>query len=296
MNVPPHFRSRTTLSPGVDWSRVRPPVRVGGRRLCWSAVPVDITVARGAIIVAAGVVSGFINAIVGSGSLISFPVLVGSGFERLAANIANNIGQFPGSMSAVYGYRRELTGQGGRVRKLVPVSLVGSVTGALLLLKYPKSFKQVVPFLILVGVVLVLAAPHVQTWVKARRAVAGNEVHPDHINAAALFAVFLTGIYGGYFGAGQGVILVGVLGMALSDELVRVNALKNVLAMIVNGVAAVVFILRAPIPWLGAGLIAVGAITGAQLGARIGRRIPARILRGVIGVVGVIAAIKLWLG
>jgi uncharacterized protein len=257
-------------------------------------VPVDVTLARGAIIVAAGVGSGFINAIVGSGSLISFPVLVGSGFERLAANIANNIGQFPGSMSAVYGFRRELEGQSARIRKLVPISLVGSVTGALLLLKYPKSFKQVVPFLILLGVALVLAAPHVQARVKARRAAEGGVTHPDHINGAALAVIFLAGIYGGYFGAGQGVILVGVLGMALSDELVRINALKNVLAMIVNGIAAVVFILRADIPWLAAGLIAVGAVVGAQIGARVGRRIPANVLRRVIAVVGTAAALKLW--
>lgn len=253
-----------------------------------------MTVARGAVIVAAGVASGFVNAIVGSGSLISFPALVGSGFERLAANIANNIGQFPGSLSAVYGYRRELAGQWGRVRKLVPVSFVGSITGALLLLKYPGSFRQVVPVLILVGVALVLLAPLVQARVKARRAAEGGVTHPDHLHAAALVGVFLAGIYGGYFGAGQGVILVGVLGMALSDELVRINALKNVLASIVNGIAAVVFIIRGDIPWLAAALIGSGAIVGAQIGARIGRRIPGNVLRAVIGIVGVIVAVRLW--
>ena len=257
-------------------------------------MPVDVSVLRGAVILAAGVGSGFVNAIVGSGSLISFPALVGSGFERLAANIANNVGQFPGSISAVYGYRRELVGQSARVRRLVPASLVGSVTGALLVLKYPGSFKQVVPVLILVGVALVLAAPVVQSRVKARRAAAGGVAHPDHINVLALLGVFLAGIYGGYFGAGQGVILVGVLGMAISDELVRINALKNVLTMIVNGIAAVVFIIRGDIPWLGAALIGVGATIGAQIGSRIGRKIPANVLRGVIGVLGVTVALKLW--
>lgn len=261
-------------------------------------MPVDLTLVKGAVIVGAGVASGFINAIVGSGSLISFPALVGSGFERLAANIANNLGQFPGSMSAVYGYRRELTGQAVRIRKLVPASLVGSAIGALLLLSYPGSFKDVVPILVLVGVVLVLAAPLVQARVKARRAAAGNVVADvvadDHIHPLAIAGVFLAGIYGGYFGAAQGVILVGVLGMAISDELVRINALKNVLAMTVNGIAAVVFVIRGDIPWLGAFLVGIGAIVGAQIGSRIGRKIPPNVLRGTIGVVGVIVAVKLW--
>ncbi len=261
-------------------------------------MPVDVSLVRGALIVAAGVASGFINAIVGSGSLISFPALVGSGFERLAANIANNIGQFPGSMSAVYGFRRELVGQSARIRRLVPASFVGSITGALLLLKFPGSFKKVVPILILVGVALVLAAPTVQARVKARRLEAGGDGAADgedHINLAAIFGVLAAGVYGGYFGAGQGVILVGVLGMAISDELVRINALKNVLAMIVNGIAGVVFIIRGDIPWLGAALIGVGAVVGAQIGARVGRKIPATVLRRVIGVVGVAVAIKLWI-
>ena len=262
-------------------------------------MPVDLTLVKGAVIVGAGVASGFINAIVGSGSLISFPALVGSGFERLAANIANNLGQFPGSMSAVYGYRRELTGQVVRIRKLVPASLVGSIIGALLLLSYPGSFKEVVPVLVLVGVVLVLSAPLVQSRVKARRAAAGDVVAVDvvadeHIHPLAIAGVFLAGIYGGYFGAAQGVILVGVLGMAISDELVRINALKNVLAMSVNGIAAVVFFIRGDIPWLGAFLVGVGATVGAQIGSRIGRKIPPNVLRGIIGVVGIIVAIKLW--
>jgi uncharacterized protein len=258
------------------------------------AVPVEIDTLKGALIVAAGVGSGFVNAIVGSGSLISFPVLVGAGFERLAANIANNIGQFPGSISAVVGYRKELVGQNARIKKLVPISFVGSVIGASLLLAYPGSFKQVVPILILVGVVLVLASPHVQKRVKARREASGTVVGVDHINNAALAAVLVAGIYGGYFGAGQGVILVGVLGMSLSDELVRVNALKNVLAMVVNGVAAVVFIARGDIAWLAALLVGIGAIVGAQIGSKVGRKIPANVLRSIIGVVGVAVAINLW--
>lgn len=244
-------------------------------------MPVDVTLVKGVVIVGAGVASGFINAIVGSGSLISFPALVGSGFERLTANIANNIGQFPGSLSAVHGFRRELKGQESRIRRFVPASLLGSIIGALLLLRFPGSFKEVVPILVMVGVVLVLSGPKVQARVKARRAAAaaaGITTATDHINPLAFVGVFLAGIYGGYFGAAQGVILVGVLGMAISDELVRINALKNVLAATVNGIAAVVFIARGyihfpwfksgtGIAWLAAFLIGIGAIAGAQIGA-----------------------------
>lgn len=257
-------------------------------------MPVDVTLTKGVLIVAAGVASGFINAIVGSGSLISFPALVGQGFARLPANIANNIGQFPGSISAVYGYRKELKNQQARIKKLVPASFLGSVTGALLLLKFPDSFQQVVPFLVLLGVALVLLAPHVQARVKARQAAGAAQKHPDQINALTTGIVLLAGIYGGYFGAGQGVILVGVLGMAISDELVRINALKNVLVTIVNGIAAVIFVIRGNVPWLAAGLIGIGAIVGAQLGARLGRKIPPTVLRRFIAVIGVVAALKLF--
>ena len=258
-------------------------------------MPVDVTLVKGALIVAAGVASGFINAIVGSGSLISFPALVGAGFARLPANIANNIGQFPGSISAIYGYRREIKGQQARIKKLVPASFIGSVAGALLLLRYPDSFGQVVPFLVLIGVALVLLAPTVQARVKARQASTGTVRHADEINPLTVVVVAIAGVYGGYFGAGQGVILVGVLGMALTDELVRINALKNVLVTIVNGIAAVIFVARGDVPWLAAGLIGIGAIVGAQLGAKLGRKIPPNVLRGVIAVIGVTAALNLWL-
>ena len=275
---------------------------------------VELTLAKGALIALAGGGAGFINAIVGSGTLISFPTLLGTGFERVAANMANNIGLAPGSFSAVIGYRRELVGQRRRLLTLGPASALGGLTGALLLLTLPsRAFNTIVPFLVLLGVALVIAQPIVQKRLKARRAdAASSEVtlesgaaglgssnqvaQSERIRPVVIFVVFLTGIYGGYFGAGQGVILTGLLGMALTDDMQRINAAKNVLAGLVNGVAAVVFIVLRPIAWPPAILIAVGSVIGAQIGAKVGRRIQPNILRALIVVIGLVVAIKLLLG
>lgn len=266
---------------------------------------VELTLANGALIALAGCGAGFINAIVGSGTLISFPTLLGVGFEKVAANMANNIGLAPGSLSAVVGYRRELAGQRRRLLMLCPASTFGGLTGALLLLNMPSSaFKTVVPFLILLGVALVIAQPIVQARLKARRLVtapsgvtgqSNGESIAERIPLFVVVVVFLTGIYGGYFGAGQGVILTGLLGMAFVDDMQRINAAKNVLAGLVNGVAALVFIVLRPISWEPAILIAVGSVVGAQLGAKVGRRIQPNVLRALIVIIGLVVAIKLLL-
>ncbi len=265
----------------------------------------DLSTVDAALVALAGTAAGFINAIVGSGTLISFPTLVGVGIEKLAANMANSVGLFPGSVSAAYGYRRELIGQRARLLRLAPASTLGATTGAVLLLNSPPTtFKKIVPFLVLLGVVLVIVQPMVQARLRAKRANAielgtvdgvAPAVVQEKISPLIVFLVFLTGIYGGYFGAGQGVILVGMLGMVLDDSLQRINATKNVLAAIVNGVAALVFILVRPIPWWPAVILAVSSVIGAQIGSLIGRRIPANVLRSVIVVVGLIAAAKLFL-
>jgi uncharacterized protein len=265
---------------------------------------VDLTIVSSTAILLAGAAAGFINAIVGSGTLISFPTLLGVGFERLAANMANNVGLFPGSVSATYGFRRELAGQRQRLQRLAPASALGAATGALLLLRLPSSyFKAVVPFLILIGVGLVAIQPKIQQRLRMKRAQATDSdraldphqqlAHPERLPSALIAAVFLAGIYGGYFGAAQGVILIGVLGTVLPDDLVRVNALKNALATVVNGVAAVVFAIRGDIPWAAAGLVAVGSVIGAQIGSGVGRRIPATVLRAAIITVGSVVAIKM---
>lgn len=273
---------------------------------------VDITPLRALAIVAAGGGAGFINAIVGSGTLISFPTLVGLGFAERAANIANNIGLFPGSVSASYGYRRELKGQRDRLVRLIPMSMLGSLVGSSALLVLPsRYFKRIVPFLVLLGVALVLFQPRLNRFVAQRRkasaaaaasaplsasAALSGSAHPaDQIGVGLQAGVFFAGIYGGYFGAAQGVILMGLMGIALTDDLQRINATKNALATVVNGTAALVFVIRGNVPWAAAGLVAIGSIVGAQIGAHYGRRIPPKVLRGIIVTVGTIVAIKLLL-
>ena len=236
----------------------------------------------------------------GSGTLISFPTIVGVGFDKLAANIGNNIGLFPGSISASHGYRRELVGQRARLIRLIPMSALGGLTGALLLLVLPsRYFARIVPFLVLTGVALVVAQTRLQALVRQNQASRRSSVitHPTHecISPWLQLGVFATGIYGGYFGAAQGIILMGILGIALTDEVQRLNATKNVLATAVNGAAAVVFVIRGDVPWGVVGLVALGSVLGAQLGALVGRRISPMLLRVIIVVVGTGVALKLLL-
>ncbi|WFB10727.1 sulfite exporter TauE/SafE family protein [Streptomyces sp. LX-29] len=239
-----------------------------------------------AAIGAAGIAAGGINAIVGSGTLITFPTLLAFGYPPVLANVSNNIGLVPGTLSAAYGYRRELRGQIRRLVRFGTGSLLGGLIGALLLLKLPaETFDAVVPVLILAACALVLLQPRLNRWLKERQ---GRRREDGGV--PMWLGVFGTGIYGGYFGAAQGVLLMGLFGSFLQDDLQRLNAAKNVLASIVNGVAAVVFIAVAEVDWAAAGLIAAGSTVGGLLGARVGRRLPPSALRGVIIAVGVTAA------
>jgi uncharacterized protein len=235
----------------------------------------------------AGVAAGTINAVVGSGSLITFPTLVGLGYSPLVANVSNTVGIFPGAFSAAYGYRRELTGQLDRALVLASASAAGGLTGGTLLLLFPAAFKAVVPWLVLLAVVLVIVQPRLAA------ALARSRAPHERPHLLLRLAVALTGVYGGYFGAAQGVILIGVLGIGLGDHLQRVNALKNVLGGVVNLVAAILFVVVAPVAWVPAGILAASSIVGGQLGARVGRRLSPTILRAVIVVGGVAVAIKL---
>lgn len=235
-----------------------------------------------------GLAAGTINTIVGSGSLITFPTLLALGYAPVVANVSNTIGLVPGSLSGAIGYRRELAGQRPRLITLGMASVAGGVTGATLLLVLPGDvFRGVVPVLILVACVLVVVQPRLSSRLADRRAEGGN-------GGPVLFcAVYLTGVYGGYFGAAQGVILIALLAIFINDELQRLNAAKNVLAALVNGVAALLFIVASHVAWEAAGLLAAGSTIGGQIGAKLGRRLPAPLLRGIIVVVGVIVAIKL---
>jgi uncharacterized protein len=256
----------------------------------------DLTLARSAAIVAAGGAAGFINSIVGSGTLVSFPTLVGIGFDRIDANVANNVGLFPGSGSAAYGFREELRGQRRRLQFLASASATGAVVGALLLLVLPaRAFRIIVPFLVLLGVVMVVLQPRIVAWVRTRQSRAGKDLTVDQLTLPLWCAVCAAGIYGGYFGAAQGVILIGILGAMLQDDLVRINAAKNVLAAVVGAAASVIFVLRGGVPWAAAGLVTSGSVVGAQLGAKVGRRIPATVLRGIVAAVGTAVAVRLFL-
>ena len=245
-----------------------------------------------AAILLAGVAAGTINTIVGSGTLITFPTLLALGVPPVTANVSNTIGLVPGSISGTIGYRRELVGQRRRLLRLASASVLGGIGGAVLLLVLPSSaFDAIVPVLIGVGVVLVVLGPSIGRRVAARHAARGGL--PEHGAPWVWPAVLGTGVYGGYFGAAQGVLLMAVLGIGVDDDLQRHNATKNVLALLVNAVAAVVFIAVAEVDWAVAGLIALGAILGGQIGAGVGRRLPATALRAVIVLVGVVALVAL---
>ena len=238
----------------------------------------------------AGLAAGAINTLVGSGTLITFPVLLAFGYAPVTANVSNTIGLVPGSVSGAVGYRRELAGQRRRVLRFGSFSLAGGITGAVLLLVLPASaFKAIVPVFIALALVLVIAQPRLVALLTRREI--DLEGHPLLVPAA----VYLAGVYGGYFGAAQGILLLGILGAALAQSLQRTNALKNVLAGLVNGVAGVYFAFAAHVDWGPAAIIAAASIIGAQLGARYGRRLPANALRGVIVAVGVFAIVRLLL-
>ena len=247
-----------------------------------------------AAVALAGVAAGFINAVAGSGTLITFPTLLAFGVPPVTANVSNNVGLFPGSVSAALGLREELRGQRARLLRLGACSLVGGTVGALLLLALPsEAFDTIVPVLVGLGVLLVAFQSRINRRLAARRSRAGTGASEGRRPDARWLApgVAATGVYGGYFGAAQGILLVAVLGLGTPEPVHTANAVKNVLAAVVNGVAAVVFVLVADVDWLVAGLIAGGSVLGALGGARVGRRLPAAALRAVIVVVGVTALV-----
>jgi uncharacterized membrane protein YfcA len=242
------------------------------------------------LILFAGLAAGTINTIVGSGTLITFPVLLAFGYAPVTANVSNTVGLVPGSASGAFGYRAELKGQGGRARRLAVASSLGGLTGAVLLLVLPASaFKAIVPFFIALALVLVVVQPRLSRWIASLR----DGPPPEHGGALAFVGLYLGGVYGGYFGAAQGIIILAVLGLTLHETLQRMNALKNILAGLTNGVAALIFVLVADVAWGPALLIAAGSTVGGQVGARVGRRLPPAALRAVIVAVGLFAIAKL---
>jgi uncharacterized membrane protein YfcA len=240
-------------------------------------------------IFAAGIAAGTINSVVGSGTLITFPILLAFGYQPVLANVSNSLGLAPGALAGAYGYRRELTGQGRRAAWLTLCSALGASIGAVLLLALPpKAFKDIVPVFIALALILVIAQPLLARRLAAR----GRSEHPRG-SPWTRVGVFGSGIYGGYFGAAQGVLLLGILGLGLDEPLQRVNAVKNLLAGTANGVAGIIFVFAARVDWRIVGLLAAGSILGGVCGARYGRRMPATALRALILTVGVVAIARL---
>jgi uncharacterized membrane protein YfcA len=258
-------------------------VRVGG-------ILHVVTPLEAAAVLVAGVAAGTLNAIVGSGSLLTFPTLLAIGLPPITANVSNTIGLVPGGVSGTLGYRRELRGQRDRLVRLGFAGLLGGTTGAVLLLALPPTaFEIVVPFLLLFAAGITAIQPALTGRLEHIRA------RPAHDNPLVVLAVFLTAIYGGYFGAGQGVILLALLLVLVNDDPQRLNGLKNAVILGVNAIAALLFALIAPVDWLAVVLLAVGSIVGGQLGATVGRRLSPTALRVAIVVLGTAVGLRLLL-
>jgi uncharacterized membrane protein YfcA len=242
-----------------------------------------VTFPEALAVLAAGFVAGGVNTIVGSGSLVTFPTLLAVGYPPVTANVSNGLGLTLGNVSGAIGYREELRGQRARVLRLACGSAAGSLVGGILLLSLPSSvFDAVVPLLILLAVVLM-----------AFKRTPKTAATHDH-RTAALAAAFFTGIYGGYFGAAQGIILLALMRLCFTDDLQRLNGMKNALVMVANGVAALLFIAVADVAWEAAALIAFGSVVGAQVGAKYGRRLHPEVLRWIVVVGGTVVAVVLF--
>ncbi len=242
--------------------------------------------------------AGAINSVVGSGTLITFPTLVALGFPPVTSTMSNAVGLVAGSVSGTWGYRRELRGQWDRLRWQIPASVTGAAVGAWLLLHLPeKVFVEVVPVLLIAALLLVIAGPKIQAWARRRAEDAGRSA--EHVSSRRMtvlvVSTLLVGVYGGYFTAAQGILLIGAMGALLPESAQRMNAAKNLLALVVNVVAALAYTVAAfdRISWTAAGLIALGSLLGGWLGAHYGRRLSPNALRGIIVVVGLIGVYRL---
>lgn len=250
------------------------------------------------VIVFAGLSAGAINAVVGSGTLITFPTLIALGYPPVTSTMSNAVGLVAGSVTGTWGYRRELRGQWNRLRWQIPASLIGGGLGAWLLLRLPERvFADVVPVLLIAALVLVVIGPRIQAWARDRAEKQGRS--PDHVSprrmAALVAATFATGVYGGYFTAAQGVLLVAAMGALLPESVQRMNAAKNLTTLFVNIVAALAYTIVAfdRINWQVAGLVAVGSLIGGWVGAHYGRRLQPNVLRAAIVVVGLVGIYRL---
>jgi uncharacterized membrane protein YfcA len=237
---------------------------------------------------AAGFAAGGINVVVGSGSLLTFPTLLGLGLPSLTANVTNTIGLVPGSVAGAVGYRAELKAMRGPLQALIGWALAGGLAGAVLLLELPSAvFDKVVPLLVLLAVALMAAQPRLAAYLAHR----GRT--PERAGFPLRVGVFAVSVYGGYFGAAQGVLLLGLLGLLLPVTLQQANGVKNVLGGSVNAISGLAFALTAHVDWFIALDLAVASSLGGVVGGRYGRRLPSTVLRRVVVAVGTVVGIIL---
>ncbi|WP_436762816.1 sulfite exporter TauE/SafE family protein [Streptosporangium sp. V21-05] len=243
---------------------------------------------------AAGVSAGAVNTVVGSGSLITFPVLLATGMPPVTAAVSNTLGLIPGSISGAIGYRAELGGQGRRILRMSVGALLGGLTGAALLLTLPATaFEKIVPALVSLALVLIIFQPRIAESVRRRRErTSGAAAHPDG-GPLLLTGLTLASVYGGYFPAAQGIIYMALMGMLLDETLQRLNAVRNVLVAVVNTAAALFFLFSADFDWTAVALIAAASALGGSIGAKVGRRLSPTVLRTLIVAVGTVAIIQL---
>ena len=248
-------------------------------------------------VLGAGFGAGFVMTAVGAGSLVSFPILLGVGIPPLVANVSNNVGLVPGGASGSFGYRRELAGRRALVLRVAATSALGALVGAALLLTLPStSFDRAVPFLVLTAASLVGLQPLVSKGLRRRAEGRGSVVVlPERMGPGLTTLSSLVGIYGGYFGAAQGVLLLAFLALGLDLGLQTVNGLKNVAVLSANVAATAVFVFFAPLDWAVVALVATGSLVGGWLGARLGRRLPPTVFRTSIVVFGWVVGLRLLL-
>ena len=244
---------------------------------------------------AAGVGAGGINTAVGSGTLITFPVLLATGLPPVTATVSNALGLIPGNISGAFGYRKELRGQRRRILKLSVGALLGGLTGATLLLALPATaFERIVPVVVGLALVLVALQPLIGKFLRRRRA-RGDVASRGDGGPLLFIGLTLASVYGGYFAAAQGIIYVALMGMLLDEPLQRLTAVKNVLVAVVNTVASVFFLFVADFDWTAVALIAIGSALGGRFGATVGRRFSPAVLRTLIVAVGTVSIVQLLL-
>lgn len=242
-----------------------------------------------ALIMLAGIAAGTINTVVGSGTLITFPTLLTFGYKPVVANVSNTVGLVPGSVSGAVGYRRELSGQRHLTLVLSLASMAGAIVGAVLLLVLPASaFKAIVPAFIAIALVLIVLQPRINKLLGDRR-----RDGDAGVGVVTVLGTFACGIYGGYFGAAQGILMMSILALTINETLQRLNAVKVITTGAANFISGLVFVIFAHVAWAPAALIAAGSIIGGQIGAAFGRRLNPTALRALIVVVGIVAIVKL---